>query len=88
MDIHSQQQEDLRTNTTGTLWSCGCWLSRTKNDVGIDQIELLVARNQGRHKEICSGMPQILAEQSATLKKSRRITPIGDTIRTLARNQH
>ena len=61
------------------LWSCKYQPSRTVKNVGIDQMKLLVARNQGRCQEICSRMFQIPTKQSTTPKENRRITPIGNT---------
>ena len=88
INLHSQQQENLGTSTMRKLWSCKCWPPRTVKNVGIDQTKLLVARNQERCQKICSRMFQMLTEQSTVPKESGRITPIGNTTRTLAGNQY
>ena len=75
-------------NSTRGSQFYGCRPSRTVKNVGIDQEKLLVARNQRRCQEIHSRMFQMLTEQSTTSKESGRITPIGNTTRTLAENQH
>ena len=36
------------------LQSCRYWPSGTNKNAGIDQMELLVARNQRKHKEVYS----------------------------------
>ena len=64
------------------------WLPRIVKNVGIDQMKLLMARNQGRCQEIHSRIFQMPTEQSATPKDSKRITPIRNTTRTLAGNHH
>ena len=40
------------------------------------------------HQEICTRMLQVPTEQGATLKEGRRTPSIGNTLRTIARNQH
>jgi len=39
-------------------------------------------------QEICLRVPEMSAEQSTTHEESRRTLSIGDTLRTMARNQH
>ncbi len=57
-------------------------------DAGTFQKNVLVARTKRGHQEICTRMLQMPTEQSLTLTESRRITSIGYTSRTIARNQH
>jgi len=47
-----------------------------------------VARTKRGYQEIYTRMFQMLAEQSSTSKEGRRITSIGYTSRTMARNQY
>ena len=47
-----------------------------------------MTRTKREHQEIHTRMLQMSTEQSSTSKKSRRITSIGYTSRTMARNQH
>ena len=51
-------------------------------------MELLVARDQNRHQEICSRMFQMPTKQDTTYEEERRITPFEDTRRILERNQY
>ena len=47
-----------------------------------------MARTKGRCQEICTRMFQMPTEQSSTPKEGRRTIPIGDSKRTMARNQY
>ena len=57
-------------------------------NASVDQKELLVARNQRGYQEICSGLYQVLTEQSPTSKETRRTTSTQNITRTIAGNQY
>ena len=72
----------------GKPWCGRCGTSKTINNDGAAQNELLVARVKRRCQEICSGMLQISIEQSLTLEEIGRTILTGNISRTMARNQH
>jgi len=55
-------------------------------NTGIDQEELLVARAKKRHQEIYTRLFQILTKQSPASKEIKRVTPIGNISKIIARN--
>ena len=64
------------------------WISRIAKDTGINQMKLLVARNQRRCQKICSRMYKMSTKQSPTYKESGRTTSTWNTTRTIARDQY
>ena len=47
-----------------------------------------MARDKGRHQEICSRMYEVLIKQSTTPEKGWRASSIRNTRRIIAENQH
>ena len=47
-----------------------------------------MARTKEGHQKICTGLLQVPTEQSSTPKEGQRTTPIENTPRTVAGNQH
>ena len=54
----------------------------------VNQEELLVARHKKQYQEICAGMYKMPTEQDTTHEENQRTTPIGNSRRTIVRDQY
>ena len=87
-DLYSEQLENIRANPIRKSQTSRCKTSRTTTNAWVNQEKLLVARNQEWYQEVYSKIYQMPTEQSTVHEKSRRTPSIGNTRRTLVRNQH
>ena len=85
-NICPNQQEAQREDSIRESQLSECRISRITKDARIDQTKLLVTRTKRRCQEICTRMFQMSTKQSSALEEVRRITPIGNSTRTMAGN--
>ena len=66
----------MRTSITRKPQSCRYWPSRTNKNVEVGQMELLVARNQGRHKICVQGCFKCQQNKVQHQKKTGELHPL------------
>ena len=85
-NICPKQQEAQREDSTRESQLSRCKTSRITEDVRIDQTKLLVTRTKRKCQEIYTRMFQMSTKQSPASEEVRRITPIGNSTRTMVGN--